>query len=52
MTFKNCESLYCIPVSYIILYINYTSIKKLKTSLKRERESLRILKISRLAGGH
>ena len=30
MTFKNCESLYCTPVTYIILYINYNSIKKLK----------------------
>ena len=26
--FKNCESLYCIPVLHIILYFNYTSIKK------------------------
>ena len=25
ITFKNCESLYCTPVTY--LYINYTSIK-------------------------
>ena len=28
ITFKNCKSLYCIPVTYIILYINYTSIRK------------------------
>ena len=28
MTFKNCESLYCTPITYIILYINYTSVKK------------------------
>ena len=27
VTFKNCESLYCTPVTYIILYINYNSIK-------------------------
>ena len=26
--FKNCESLHCTPVTYIIWYINYTSIKK------------------------
>ena len=25
---KSCESLYCTPVTYIILYINYTSILK------------------------
>ena len=30
MIFKNCESLYCTPVTYRILYINYTSIKKKK----------------------
>ena len=23
VTFKNCELLYCIPVTYIVLYINY-----------------------------
>ena len=28
MIFKNCESLYCIPVTYIKWYINYASIKK------------------------
>ena len=27
---NNCESLYCIPVIYITLYIYYTSIKKKK----------------------
>ena len=27
-TFKNCESLYCTPVTYIILYINCTLIKR------------------------
>ena len=26
ITFKICESLYCTPVTYIILYISYTSI--------------------------
>ena len=29
ITFKNCES-YWTPVTYIILYINYTLIKKFK----------------------
>ena len=33
ITFKNCESLYCIPVIYITLYIHYTSIKKKKKDL-------------------
>ena len=28
--FKSCESLYCTPVTYIILHINYTSVKKEK----------------------
>ena len=28
ITFRNGESLCCIPETYIILYINYTSIKK------------------------
>ena len=32
-TFKNCESLYCAPVTYIILYVNYTSKKKVKSWL-------------------
>ena len=30
ITFKNCGSLYCTPITYIILYINYTSITKEK----------------------
>ena len=34
ITFKNCESLQCIPTTYIQLYINYTSIKKIKVGLK------------------
>ena len=38
ITFKNCESLYCTLVIYIILYINYTSKKttqeKTKTTLR------------------
>ena len=25
INFNKCESLYCTPVTYIILYINYTS---------------------------
>ena len=33
IAFKNCESLYCIPVTYTILYINYTSIKKYEKPL-------------------
>ena len=28
VTFKNCELLYCTPVTYIIMYSYYTSIKK------------------------
>ena len=28
-TFKSCESLYCTPVTYVILDINYISMKKL-----------------------
>ena len=28
LTFNSCESLYCIPVTYIISYINYTFIEK------------------------
>ena len=28
ITFKNCEALYCTPVTYIILCINYASKKK------------------------
>ena len=27
ITFKNFESLYCIPLTYIILYFNYSSIQ-------------------------
>ena len=34
ITFKNCESLYYIPTAYILLYITYTSIKKIKVGLK------------------
>ena len=37
---KNCESLYYTPVTYIILYINYTSIlKKEKTQGEMEKAS-------------
>ena len=28
INFKNCEPLYCTPVTYVILYSNYTSIQK------------------------
>ena len=38
VTFKNCESLCCTPVTYIILYIKYTSIyKKLKKKKKKKK---------------
>ena len=30
--FKNCDFLYCTLVTYIIFYINYTSIKKKRNS--------------------
>ena len=30
ITFKNCESLYCTPITYIILYSKDTSNKKIK----------------------
>ena len=29
IAFKNSESLYCTPVTYIILYINCTSVKQI-----------------------
>ena len=35
--FKYCESVYCLPVTYIILYINYMSIKKGKMKLYSSR---------------
>ena len=34
ITFKNCESQYCTPVTYIILHSNYTSIKANKLAKK------------------
>ena len=36
ITFKNCESLYCTFVIYIILYINYTAILKIKIKKIKE----------------
>ena len=33
ITFKNCESLYYTPVTYIVLYIKFTSIGKKKTTV-------------------
>ena len=33
---KNCESLYCTHVTYIIFYINYTSIKRKGVVLSKE----------------
>ena len=35
ITFKNYESLFCTPVTYIILYRNYTSIKKIFKNVKK-----------------
>ena len=35
MIFEKCESLYCTLVTYILLYINYTSTKKGKSHRKR-----------------
>ena len=32
---KNCESLCCTPETYIILYINYTSLEKIKNKNKK-----------------
>ena len=29
--FKNCESLFCTPETYLILCMNYTSVKGFKT---------------------
>ena len=39
LTFKNYESLYYIPVAYVTLYINYTSIKKFHTPSKYQTNS-------------
>ena len=36
IAFKNCESLYCTPVMYIIWYINYALIKKNLNSKKKK----------------
>ena len=54
MIFKNCESLYCIPVTYIMLYINYTSIKKKGISIFRNRGtgSLECCLVENLQSGH
>ena len=38
ITSKNYESLYCTSVTYIILYINYTSIIKKTKKLKAKAE--------------
>ena len=38
ITFKNCEALYCTPVTYIILCINYASKKKMKSNQKQPSE--------------
>ena len=37
---KNCESLYCTPVTYMILYSNYTSIKKNESAVKWEKKAV------------
>ena len=39
ITFKYCESLYCTPIAYVILYIKYTSIKIKCTYFKDEKSS-------------
>ena len=46
MIFKNCESLYCIPVTYIMLYINYTSIEKKKEYLFLGIEALEVWNVA------
>ena len=33
VNFENCELLHCIPETYTILYVNFTSIKKKKIIL-------------------
>ena len=38
INFKNCESLCCVPVTYIILYSNYTSIKNQKEDIRYKDE--------------
>ena len=55
MIFKNCESLYYIPVTYMMLYIYYTSIKKKKgMSIFRNRGtgSLECCLVKNLQSGH
>ena len=37
MTFKKCESLCCTPVTYIMLYINYSSVKEKRSECLRTR---------------
>ena len=34
-TFKDCEALYCTPVTCVVLYIAYTSMKKMYTPISR-----------------
>ena len=36
VTFKNPESLYCTPVTYIILYITCTSVKQINKVQEKE----------------
>ena len=56
MIFKNCESLYCIPVTYMMLYIYYTSIKKKKKGMSifrnRGTGSLECCLVKNLQSGH
>lgn len=35
VNFENCELLHCIPETYTILYVNFTSIKKKKNHTSR-----------------
>ena len=45
ITFKNHESLYHTPVTYIILYINYTSIKNKMTTSPEKQYSLMLWEV-------
>ena len=40
ITFKTCESLYCTPVSYTLIWYNYTSIKKMLKKKKQNSKAL------------
>ena len=42
---KNCKSPYCTAVTYIILYINYTSIKNKMTTSPEKQYSLMLWEV-------